>query len=119
MSGTFMLVSTTNLSKDTLKGKTAIVTGAGRGIGYEAAKALAWLGSNVVIAEIDSQTGKTAEETLNKEFPGRAFFVKTDIGNEQDIQQLAKDATGRFGKIDIVLNNATVFPMGAVKDIPV
>jgi len=114
-----MLIGTTNLKKDTLKGKTAVVTGAGRGIGFEAAKALAWLGANVVIAEIDPQTGKTAEENLNREFPNKAFFVKTDVGNETDIEQLEKAVTARFCKVDIVLNNATVFPMGAVKEVPI
>jgi NAD(P)-dependent dehydrogenase (short-subunit alcohol dehydrogenase family) len=114
-----MLISTTNLKQDTLKGKTAIVTGAGRGIGFEAAKTLAWLGANVVIAEIDLQTGKTAEENINKDFPGQALFVKTDVGDEKDIEKLAQSAVSRFGKVDIVLNNATVFPMGAVKDVPV
>jgi NAD(P)-dependent dehydrogenase (short-subunit alcohol dehydrogenase family) len=114
-----MLISNSNLSQDTLKGKTAIVTGAGRGIGYETVKALAWLGANVVIAEIDEKTGKTAEENLNKEFPNKALFVKTDVGNEKDIDSLAQTTITRFGKVDIVLNNATVFPMGAVKDVPI
>jgi NAD(P)-dependent dehydrogenase (short-subunit alcohol dehydrogenase family) len=114
-----MLISNSNLKQDTLKGKTAIVTGAGRGIGYETAKALAWLGANVIIAEIDEKTGKAAEENLNKEFPKQTLFVKTDIGNEKDIDQLAQAVFSRFGKVDIVLNNATVFPMGAVKDVPV
>ena len=82
-------------------------------------KRLPWLGTNIVIAEIDQKTGKTAEENLNKEFPNRAFFVKTDVGNEKDIDQLAQTVAERFGKVDIVLNNATVFPMGAVKDVSV
>ena len=48
----------------------------------------------------------------------KAFFVKTDIGNEKDIDHLAEAAQKRFGKVDVVLNNATVFPMGAIKDAP-
>ena len=103
-----------------MKGQVAVVTGAGRGIGFEAAKALVWLGANVVIAEINEKNGKSAEENINKEFAGgKAFFVKTDIGSEKDIDKLAEAAMKKFGKVDIVLNNATVFPMGAVKDTPV
>ena len=115
-----MIISKGNFNRDSLKGEIALVTGAGRGIGYEAAKALAWLGANVVIAEINEQNGKTAEESINKEFgAGKAFFVKTDIGNEKDIGKLAEVVLKKFGKVDIVLNNATVFPIGTVKDTPI
>jgi NAD(P)-dependent dehydrogenase (short-subunit alcohol dehydrogenase family) len=115
-----MIISKGNLNRNSLKGEIALVTGAGRGIGYEAAKALAWLGANVVIAEINEQDGKTAEESINKEFrAGKAFFVKTDVGNEKDLDKLAEVVLKKFGKVDIVLNNATVFPIGAVKDTPI
>jgi NAD(P)-dependent dehydrogenase (short-subunit alcohol dehydrogenase family) len=112
-----MLLSKGSFKGDSLKGKVAVVTGAGRGIGLEAARALVWLGANVVIAEINPENGRAAEEAINKEFgAGKAFFVKTDIGTPEDIDQLALAVQKKFGKIDIVLNNATVFPMGAVKD---
>ena len=115
-----MIVSKGNLTKDSLRGEVAVITGAGRGIGFEAARALVWLGANVVIAEINEKNGKAAEEIINKEFgAGKALFVKTDVGSEKDIDKLAEAALKKFGKIDIVLNNATVFPMGAVKDTPV
>ncbi len=115
-----MLISKGTLTQDSLKGEVAIVTGAGRGIGFEAARSLVWLGANVVIAEIDEKNGKFAEERINKEFgAGKAFFVKTDIGSEKDIDKLAEVALKKFGKVDIVLNNATVFPMGAVKETPI
>jgi NAD(P)-dependent dehydrogenase (short-subunit alcohol dehydrogenase family) len=113
-----MIISNSNLSRDSLKGEVAIVTGAGRGIGYEAARALIWLGANVVIAEIDEKNGEAAEDNLNKELgSGKAFFVRTDVGNEKDIDKLADVAQKKYGKVDVVINNATVFPMGAVKDI--
>jgi NAD(P)-dependent dehydrogenase (short-subunit alcohol dehydrogenase family) len=115
-----MLIGKGNFSHDSLKGEVAVVTGAGRGIGFEAARSLVWLGANVVIAEIDEKNGKAAEENINKEFgAGKAFFVKTDIGNEKDIDKLSEAALKKFNKIDVVLNNATVFPMGAVKDTSV
>src|SRR3990170_3548808 len=115
-----MLISKSNLTRSSLAGEVAIVTGAGRGIGYETARALLWLGANVVIAEVDEKNGKNAAEKLENEFgSGKAFFVKTDVGNDKDIERLSKEATKKFGKVDIILNNATVFPMGAVKDTPV
>jgi len=57
-----MIISKGNLTQYSLKGEVVIVTGAGRGIGFEAARALVWLGANVVIAEIDEKNGKAAED---------------------------------------------------------
>ncbi|MGA3111597.1 MAG: SDR family oxidoreductase [Candidatus Bathyarchaeia archaeon] len=115
-----MIIGKANINKNSLKDEVAIVTGAGRGIGYEAAKALAWLGAKVVIAEINEQNGKMAEESINNDFgAGKAFFLKTDVGDEKDIDNLAEATLKKFSKADIVLNNATVFPIGAVKDTPV
>ncbi|MGA2680788.1 MAG: SDR family oxidoreductase [Candidatus Bathyarchaeia archaeon] len=115
-----MIIEKSNVKKDSLINEVALVTGAGRGIGYEAAKALAWLGANVIIAEINEPNGKAAEESIKREFgTGEALFVKTDIGNEKDIDKLAETAMKKFGKVDIVLNNATVFPISAVKDTTV
>ena len=67
------------MDSESLKGEVVVVTGAGRGIGFEAARALVWLGANVVIAEVDEKNGKAAQEAINKEF-GRekAVFVRTD-----------------------------------------
>src|SRR3972149_7005675 len=112
-----MIINKGNFNQDSLKGEIAIVTGAGRGIGFEAARGLVWLGAKVVIAEINERNGKTAQEKINKEFgDGKALFVKTDICSEKDIDKLSVAVLKKFGKVDIVLNNATVFPMGAVKD---
>lgn len=115
-----MIISKGKLSRDSLKGEIAIITGAGRGIGFEAARALVWLGARVVIAEINEENGKAAEESINQEFgAGSALFVKTDISSERDIDKLSKAALKKYAKVDIVLNNATVFPIGAVKDTPI
>ena len=74
-----LVISTGTLTRQSLSGQNAVVTGAGGGIGYEAARALIWLGARVVIAEIDSKTGKAAMDSLNQEFgPGSALFIQTD-----------------------------------------
>jgi NAD(P)-dependent dehydrogenase (short-subunit alcohol dehydrogenase family) len=115
-----MLISKGNLTQGCLKGKVAIVTGAGRGIGYEAARALLWLGAYTVIAEINEKTGKAAVDSLENEFgEGKAIFAKTDVGSDNDAENLARQVLKRWGKVDIVLNNATVFPIGEVKDTPI
>jgi NAD(P)-dependent dehydrogenase (short-subunit alcohol dehydrogenase family) len=115
-----MLISEGNLPRDALKNEVAVVSGAGRGIGLEAARALIWLGARVAIAEIDEQNGKTSVKNLEKEFgSGNAMFVKTDVGNDKDIEKFANEVTKKWGKVDSVLNNATVFPIGPVKDTSV
>ncbi|HSR32766.1 MAG TPA: hypothetical protein VLY63_19565 [Anaerolineae bacterium] len=52
-----MIIETGSLSRDSLWGKTAVITGAGGGVGYEAARSLLWLGCKVVIAEINRKAG--------------------------------------------------------------
>src|SRR5512143_567959 len=115
-----MIISQLGLKADTLHGETVIVTGAGGGIGYEAARALLWLGANVVIAEINHQNGRKAECALESEFgKDRVLFVHTDIGDEASVKNLYNLSNLAFGKVDAVINNATIAVLGAVKDVPV
>ena len=108
------LISTGNIRKDALKGKVAIVTGAGSGIGFEAARSLLLLGAKVIIAEIDSVKGEEAALILASELGQDCVrFKRTDVGKEEDIGHLATFAFQEFGKVDIVLNNAAVEPIGA------
>jgi NAD(P)-dependent dehydrogenase (short-subunit alcohol dehydrogenase family) len=115
-----MLISQLGLTQDALRGETVIVTGAGGGIGYEAARALLWLGANVVIAEINQQNGRQAEVTLEKEFgKDRVLFVATDVGDEECVKNLHNLSILAFGKVDAVINNATIAVLGEVVDVPI
>ena len=118
-----MLISTGKLMRDSLAHQVVVVTGAGGGIGFEAARALLWLGARVVIAEVDKHKGTEAAQRLAAEFGAdNVLFVQTDVGNEDDVQHLAREAQRRFGQVDVVLNNATLAPHGkpvhesAIKD---
>jgi NAD(P)-dependent dehydrogenase (short-subunit alcohol dehydrogenase family) len=112
-----MLISTGNLTRNSLAHQVVVVTGAGGGIGYEAARALLWLGARVIIAEIDQRKGNNAAQRLGAEFGAdNVLFVPTDVGNEEDVQCLAREAQHRFGQVDVVLNNATLAPHG--KPVP-
>lgn len=114
------LISQLGLKPDALLGETVIITGAGGGIGYEAARALLWLGANVVIAEINEANGKQAEERLAGGFePARVLFIHTDVGDEASVNNLYQESVKRFGKVDVVLNNATIATLGEVKDLPI
>ncbi len=114
------MISTLGLNRESLRGETVVVTGAGGGIGYEAARALLWLGANVLLAEINPTTGAKAAESLGVEFePQKVLFVPTDVGDEASVQNLYHQALRRFGKVDAVLNNATIAVLGAVKELPI
>jgi NAD(P)-dependent dehydrogenase (short-subunit alcohol dehydrogenase family) len=114
------IISQLGLKPDALQGETVIVTGAGGGIGFEAARALLWLGANVVIAEVNDTNGKQAAEKLAAEYsPERIAFIHTDVGDEASIHNLYQESIRRFGKVDAVINNATIAVLGAVKDLPI
>ena len=115
-----MVISQLGLAPDSLRGETVIVTGAGGGIGLETARALLWLGANVVIAEINQQNGRLAEVALEKEFgKDRVLFVHTDVGDEASVQNLHRLCNMAFGRVDAVINNATIAVLGEVKDLPI
>lgn len=115
-----LIISKLGLNPDTLRGETILITGAGGGIGYEAARSLLCLGANVIIAEINQTTGQQAAESLSDEFdPGRVCFIPTDVGDEASVQNLFKASIRRFGRVDGVINNATIAVLGEVKDLPI
>mgnify|MGYP001032085600 FL=1 len=92
-----------------LKGKTSIVTGAGRGIGKAIALGLAKEGSDlIVVARTTEQIESTAE--LSKGFGVRAVPFTADVTNEKEVQYVIEKGIHEFGKIDILINNAGILP---------
>jgi len=113
-----LIISHLGLKRDDLHGETIVVTGGGGGIGYEAAHALLWLGANVIIAEINETIGKHAAEVLSEEFdPESVCFVRTDVGDEASVRHLYQESVSVYGKVDVVINNATIAVLGMVKDL--
>ena len=92
-----------------LKGKTAIVTGGAMGIGLGIARRLAEAGASVVIADLSEDAGKAAVKEL-QENGGKAEFIKTDVSNEQDVKATTDFAVKAFGGIDILVNDAGIYP---------
>ncbi|MBV7266667.1 SDR family NAD(P)-dependent oxidoreductase [Erythrobacter ani] len=90
-----------------LTGKTAVVTGAGRGIGEGIAALLAEAGANVVCAARSTdQIEHTAEVINGSNHGGRAITLKTDVSSREDMMALAARAVDEFGGLDIWVNNA-------------
>jgi len=99
-----------------LSGKTAVVTGGAMGIGNGIVKRLYEAGANVVIADIDKKVGegKVKELSGNK---NQVIFVKTDVSSEKDVKNLIDKTIKKFGKLDIFVNNAGIFPNKLVLDM--
>lgn len=90
-----------------LAGKTAIVTGAGSGIGKVLATRLARDGATVVIADLRNHEAAAAE--IAKATGARTLGVKVDVASEQDAARMAEETVQAFGRIDILVNNAALF----------
>lgn len=101
-----------------LKGKVAIVTGAGSGIGQGIAKRLGSEGAKVVVDYVGSEEG--AEETLRaiREAGGEAEAVEADITRMEDVKRLVDTAWERFGSADSLINNAGMERKSAFVDTP-
>ncbi len=89
-----------------LKDKTAIVTGAGAGIGYAIAKEFAKEGARVVIAELREDRGKQAADEIARETGARTHALATDVRVEEDIRRMVAETVKTFGRVDILVNNA-------------
>jgi NAD(P)-dependent dehydrogenase (short-subunit alcohol dehydrogenase family) len=101
-----------------LKGRVAIVTGASRGLGKEAAEGLAEAGAKVVLA---ARRAQWLDPTV-REFEERGFEIfgqVCDIASEEQTQALAATAVARYGRVDILINNAGVSWGAPFEETPV
>ncbi|MDR0469439.1 MAG: SDR family oxidoreductase [Peptococcaceae bacterium] len=97
----------TCIKKDSLKGEVAVVTGSTSNVGLGYVRALAWAGGKVVVSGRNEEAGAEIVRVIDAEnTPGTAIFVKCDVTQEDDVKNLAKQAIEKFGKVDILVNNA-------------
>ena len=105
------------LKEYNLEGKTAIVTGAGRGIGKGIALTLAEAGADVTVAaRTVAQIEQTAEEI--RKLGRKAQAVPTDVTRKEQVENVVEQTVSQFGKIDILVNNAGVPVLKPVAFIP-
>jgi NAD(P)-dependent dehydrogenase (short-subunit alcohol dehydrogenase family) len=99
-----------------LEGRTALVTGAARGIGFAIAERLVADGARVLIADLDGAAAKAAAERLGDK--GAALVA--DVTRADHVEQLVKEPVARWGRLDIVVNNAGItgrsFPIQDLTD---
>ena len=98
---------------DSLRGRTALVTGAGRGIGRATARRLAAAGSRVVVNDVDPEGAQSVTAEIEAT-GGEAFALPADVTQPTQVASLFADAEARFGALHVLVNNAggaTPLPM--------
>lgn len=91
-----------------LKDKVAIITGGGQGLGREYALTFCKEGARVVIAEINLENARKVEKELT-DMGGDALAIRVDVSSDHDTRRMAEKTLDRFGKIDILVNNAAIY----------
>lgn len=90
-----------------LSNKVAIITGSAGGIGRGMALLFAQNGATVVISDVNETGGRNVVQEIEDQ-GGQAFFIQTNVGERAQADALAEEALARFGKIDILINNAGI-----------
>ena len=98
-----------------LAGKVAVITGAASGIGLATARLFAQEGAHLFLGDVDEEAGRRAGEQIGAE-GARAEFVRTDVTSGDDVQRLIDGAVERYGKLDIIFNNAGISMMKPIPD---
>ena len=96
-----------------LSGRTALVTGAARGIGLAIAKRFIEDGAKVVLSDVDEKTGAEAAKSLG----ANAHFIACDVGDAKAVDALVKGTVAKFGVLDILVNNAGIIHTANFLDI--
>ena len=90
-----------------LRGRVAVVTGAGSGIGKVLATRLARDGASVVVADLKNYDVAAAE--IAKSANARTLGLQVDVASEDDVARMAAETMKTFGRVDILVNNAAYF----------
>jgi NAD(P)-dependent dehydrogenase (short-subunit alcohol dehydrogenase family) len=101
-----------------LRDKVTVITGAGSGMGRQAAIAFAREGARVVAADVSVRAGEETVAQITRT-GGAALFVAADVSREDDVRGMVAQTVNRFGRLDVLYNNAGIFPEkdGSVVDV--
>ena len=101
-----------------LEGKTAIITGGAVRVGRAITLALADRGAHVVIAyHVSQEAARELAASINSAHPNHALAVRCDVSHASDVHSLFETASKAFGSVDILVNNAAIFPRRPVEEL--
>ena len=100
-----------------LTGRTAIITGGSKGLGLAMADGLASAGANIVIVNRTQEEGQAAAESIQSNHKVQAIALQADVTNEGETEAMAKAAMDKFGRIDILINNAGINIRGSIEEL--
>ena len=95
-----------------VQGKVCLITGAASGVGREDALLLASQGARVVLTDLNEEAGRS----VAAEIGDNALFVRQDIASEADWQLVIKCTLERFGRLDVLVNNAAILLLGNIEE---
>jgi len=98
-----------------LENKVALISGGARGMGAVEAKLFAREGARIIIGDIREEEGRQVEAQIN-ESGGDCFFTHLDVTSEANWLEAVAQAVARYGKLDILINNAGIFPMEKIEE---
>lgn len=100
-----------------MKGKCAIVTGSTKGIGLGIAEEFARMGANVVINGRDADECESVAAKIAKKYKVKAIGIVCDMGKPEQIGELVSKSVKKFGRLDIFVNNAGIYPNKMIEKI--
>ena len=94
-----------------LKGKIALITGAGQGIGKATAEAFAQAGATVVVADLNFAQAEAVAEMLKKSWQIEALALQVDVSDEAGVNKMMGQIQEKYARLDILVNNAGIFQL--------
>ncbi len=97
-----------------LAGKVAVITGAASGIGLASTRLFGQEGASVLLGDVNEEEGRRAAEEIEGAGGRGAAFLRTDVTSGADVERLVNSAVDRYGKLDIIFNNAGIAMGGSI-----
>jgi 2-deoxy-D-gluconate 3-dehydrogenase len=102
-----------------LTGRVAVVTGGSMGIGLGIARRLHEAGAAVTVADLRGDLAADVAQELDAARPGSALAVRADVADEDDVRRMVQETVTGLGRIDVLVNNAGIYPNRALADMDV
>jgi NAD(P)-dependent dehydrogenase (short-subunit alcohol dehydrogenase family) len=99
-----------------LSNKICIITGSGSGIGQSSALLFAQEGAVVIVNDVDNGKGSETVERI-RTAGGQADFIRADVTNPEEVSLLVQEVIGKYGRIDVLFNNAGISGVGALHEL--